>query len=176
MVGRAGLRRGQPWGHLPARETSRATQGARVGQARLHRHRPGPGARPWPRIRARTSRRSGRRLNEFRRGADGRVARPALGPAERAALQSELRVGDTRFSGKASTWRPRSAARPVLRLAYRAVSYPFKRAYNQARAEIGLPRDRRPYGSVLFSDWLVLATGCPSLDVPRLDLPTRCTS
>jgi MGT family glycosyltransferase len=61
----------------------------------------------------------------------------------------------------------------LLRLAYRAVTYPFKRAYNQARAEIGLPRDRRPYGSVLFSDWLVLATGCPSLDVPRLDLPDQ---
>jgi UDP:flavonoid glycosyltransferase YjiC (YdhE family) len=61
----------------------------------------------------------------------------------------------------------------LLRLAYRAVTYPFKRAYNQARAEIGLPRDRRPYGSVLFSDWLVLATGCPSLDVPRPDLPEQ---
>jgi UDP:flavonoid glycosyltransferase YjiC (YdhE family) len=61
----------------------------------------------------------------------------------------------------------------LLRLAYRAVSYPFKRAYNQARAEIGLPRDRRPYGSVLFSDWLVLATGCASLDVPRPDLPKQ---
>ena len=55
----------------------------------------------------------------------------------------------------------------------RAATYPFKRAYNQARAEIGLPRDRRPYGSVLFSDWLVLATGCPSLDVPRADLPAQ---
>jgi UDP:flavonoid glycosyltransferase YjiC (YdhE family) len=61
----------------------------------------------------------------------------------------------------------------LLRLAYRAVSNPFKRAYNQARAEIGLPGDRRPYGSVLFSDWLVLATGCPSLDVPRPDLPEQ---
>ncbi|HEX6759306.1 MAG TPA: hypothetical protein VF086_13000 [Propionibacteriaceae bacterium] len=56
-------------------------------------------------------------------------------------------------------------------LGARAVWYPLKRAYNQARAEIGLPRDRRPYGSVLFSEWLVLATGCPNLDVPRLDLP-----
>jgi UDP:flavonoid glycosyltransferase YjiC (YdhE family) len=61
----------------------------------------------------------------------------------------------------------------LLRPAYRAATYPFKRAYNQARAEIGLPRDRRPYGSVLFSDWLVLATGCPSLDVPRADLPAQ---
>lgn len=58
-------------------------------------------------------------------------------------------------------------------LGARAVSHPFKRAYNQARAEIGLPRDRRPYRSVLFSEWLVLATGCPSLDVPRLDLPDQ---
>jgi MGT family glycosyltransferase len=61
----------------------------------------------------------------------------------------------------------------LLRLVYRAATYPFKRAYNQARTEIGLPRDRRPYGSVLFSDWLVLATGCPSLDVPRPDLPKQ---
>ena len=61
----------------------------------------------------------------------------------------------------------------LLRLVYRATSSPFKRAYNRARAEVGLPRDRRPYGSGLFSDWLVLATGCPSLDVPRLDLPDQ---
>ena len=47
----------------------------------------------------------------------------------------------------------------------------IKRAYNRARAQIGLPRDRRPYGRALFSDWLVLATGCPGLDVPRPDLP-----
>ena len=56
----------------------------------------------------------------------------------------------------------------VLWLAYRAMSAPFNRAYNRARAAIGLPRDRRPYGSVLISDWLVLATACPSLDVPGL--------
>jgi MGT family glycosyltransferase len=61
----------------------------------------------------------------------------------------------------------------LLRRVYRVISYPFNRAYNQARAEIGLPHDRRPYGSVLFSDWLVLATGCPSLDVPRMDLPDQ---
>jgi UDP:flavonoid glycosyltransferase YjiC (YdhE family) len=61
----------------------------------------------------------------------------------------------------------------LLRLVYRAVSSPFNRAYNRARGEIGLPRDRRPYGSVLFSNWLVLATGCPSLDVPRPDLPDQ---
>jgi UDP:flavonoid glycosyltransferase YjiC (YdhE family) len=61
----------------------------------------------------------------------------------------------------------------LLRLAYRAISSPFNRAYNLARAKVGLPRDRRPYGSGLFSDWLVLATGCPSLDVPRPDLPDQ---
>ena len=59
----------------------------------------------------------------------------------------------------------------LLWLVYRATTYPFKRAYNRARAKIGLPPDRRPYGRVLFSDWLVLATGCPGLDVPRPDLP-----
>ena len=48
---------------------------------------------------------------------------------------------------------------------------PIHRAYNRARAEVGLPRDPRPYGRALFSDWLVLATGCPGLDVPRPDLP-----
>ena len=58
----------------------------------------------------------------------------------------------------------------LLWLVYRVVTSPFNRAYNWARAEVGLPRDRRPYGSVLTSEWLVLATGCPSLDVPRPDL------
>ena len=58
----------------------------------------------------------------------------------------------------------------LLWLAYRAATSPINRAYNRARAEIGLPRDRRPYGRVLFSDWLVLATGCPGLDMPRPDL------
>lgn len=61
----------------------------------------------------------------------------------------------------------------LLWLVYRAVSSPVNRAYNRARAEIGLPRDRRPYGSVLISEWLVLATGCPSLDAPGLDLPDQ---
>lgn len=55
----------------------------------------------------------------------------------------------------------------LLWLAYRTVSAPFNRAYNRARVGVGLPRDRRPYGSGLFSDWLVIATGCPSLDIPR---------
>ena len=59
----------------------------------------------------------------------------------------------------------------LLWLVYRASTSPFTHAYNRARAQIGLPRDRRPYGRVLFSDWLVLATGCPGLDVPRPDLP-----
>jgi hypothetical protein len=44
----------------------------------------------------------------------------------------------------------------LLWLVYRAVSYPFNRAYNRARTEIGLPRDQRPYGSGLIS---VRATG-----------------
>lgn len=59
----------------------------------------------------------------------------------------------------------------LLWLVYRAASFPMNRAYNRARLTVGLPRDRRPYGSALMSDWLVLATGCPALDVPRLDLP-----
>ena len=61
----------------------------------------------------------------------------------------------------------------LLWLAYRVFTSPFNRAYNRARAKVGLPPDRRPYGSVLTSDWLVLATGCPSLDVPRPDLPDQ---
>jgi UDP:flavonoid glycosyltransferase YjiC (YdhE family) len=59
----------------------------------------------------------------------------------------------------------------LLWLAFGAASSPFKRAYNRARAEVGLPPDRRPYGTGLMSEWLVLATGCPSLDEPRPDLP-----
>jgi len=61
----------------------------------------------------------------------------------------------------------------MLWLAYRVVTTPFNRAYNRARAKVGLPPDRRPYGSVLTSEWLVLATGCPSLDVPRPDLAVQ---
>lgn len=53
---------------------------------------------------------------------------------------------------------------------YRLMTAPFHRAYNQARVEVGLRKDARPYGRALFSDWLVVATGCPGLDVPRPDL------
>ncbi len=59
----------------------------------------------------------------------------------------------------------------LLWSAYRTMTSPIHRAYNRARAAVGLPRDPRPYGRALFSDWLVLATGCPGLDVPRQDLP-----
>ena len=59
----------------------------------------------------------------------------------------------------------------LLWLVYRLTTFPFHRAYNRARAQVGLPRDPRPYGRALFSDWLVLATGCPGLDEPRPDLP-----
>jgi UDP:flavonoid glycosyltransferase YjiC (YdhE family) len=58
-------------------------------------------------------------------------------------------------------------------LAYRAATGPFHRAYNRVRTEVGLPPDPRPYGSALMSEWLVLATGGPSLDVPWLDLPDQ---
>jgi hypothetical protein len=53
------------------------------------------------------------------------------------------------------------------------MTFPFNRAYNRARVKIGLSRNRRPYGSMFDSAWLVLATGCPSLDVPRADLPNQ---
>jgi UDP:flavonoid glycosyltransferase YjiC (YdhE family) len=59
----------------------------------------------------------------------------------------------------------------LLWSAYRALTAPFQYAYNRARSEVGLPSDRRPYGSALSSRWLVLATGCPSLDTPGLRLP-----
>jgi UDP:flavonoid glycosyltransferase YjiC (YdhE family) len=61
----------------------------------------------------------------------------------------------------------------LLRQLYRTMTFPFNRAYNRARVKIGLSWDRRPYGSMFDSAWLVLATGCPSLDVPRPDLPNR---
>ena len=61
----------------------------------------------------------------------------------------------------------------LLWLVYRVMTSPFHRAYNRARAQVGLRRDPRPYGRALFSDWLVLATGCPGLDVPRPDLPDQ---
>jgi UDP:flavonoid glycosyltransferase YjiC (YdhE family) len=75
--------------------------------------------------------------------------------------------------------RTRPAAGPLGRqrnrlgwLAYRAMTFPLTRAYNRIRQEVGLPRDPRPYGSVLFSNWLVLATGCPSLE-PGLDVAAQ---
>ncbi len=61
----------------------------------------------------------------------------------------------------------------LLWSAYRAMTAPFQHAYNRARSAVGLPRDPRPYGSALLSDWLVLATGCPSLDAPWLRLPDQ---
>lgn len=54
---------------------------------------------------------------------------------------------------------------------YRAVTSPMQRTYNQVRAELGLPRDPKPYGTSLGSPWLQLATGCPLLERPRSDLP-----
>jgi MGT family glycosyltransferase len=59
----------------------------------------------------------------------------------------------------------------ALWLAYRAVTGRLQRTYNQVRAELGLPRDPQPYGIGLASPWLLLATGCPLLELPRTDLP-----
>lgn len=61
----------------------------------------------------------------------------------------------------------------LLWTAYDLLTSPFTRAYDRAREDVGLPPDPRPYGSVLTSSWLTLATGCPSLDVARPDLPTQ---
>lgn len=64
----------------------------------------------------------------------------------------------------------------LLWLAYRIMTSPFHRAYNRVRAEVGLPRDPRPYGRALLSDWLVLATGCPVWTYPGRTCPGRCIS
>jgi UDP:flavonoid glycosyltransferase YjiC (YdhE family) len=61
----------------------------------------------------------------------------------------------------------------VLWAVYRLGTAPFRRAQNEVRAELGLPADRRPYGVSLFSPWLTLATGAPSLERPRGDLPEQ---
>jgi MGT family glycosyltransferase len=61
----------------------------------------------------------------------------------------------------------------ALWAAYRLGTAPFQRAQNEVRAELGLPGDRRPYGASLFSSWLTLATGAPSLERPRGDLPEQ---
>jgi UDP:flavonoid glycosyltransferase YjiC (YdhE family) len=60
----------------------------------------------------------------------------------------------------------------ALRLTYRVVTSGAQRAYNRARAGLGLPPDRQPYGTALFSPWLTLVTGCPGLERPRHDLPS----
>jgi UDP:flavonoid glycosyltransferase YjiC (YdhE family) len=61
----------------------------------------------------------------------------------------------------------------ILWQAFGAATLPFKRAYNQARIQIGLPPDPRMYGLGLVSPWLVLATGCPSLERPGAELPNQ---
>jgi UDP:flavonoid glycosyltransferase YjiC (YdhE family) len=61
----------------------------------------------------------------------------------------------------------------VLWAAYRALTFGYKRAYNDVRTGLGLPRDSEPYGVSLMSGSLVLATGCPSLEQPRTDLPPQ---
>ena len=59
----------------------------------------------------------------------------------------------------------------ALAAAYRAATAGAQRSYNQARASLGLPPDRQPYGTSLFSPWLTLLTGAPGLERPRSDLP-----
>jgi UDP:flavonoid glycosyltransferase YjiC (YdhE family) len=61
----------------------------------------------------------------------------------------------------------------ILWQAFGAATLPFKRAYNQARIQVGLPQDPRMYGVGLVSPWLVLATGCPSLERPGAELPNQ---
>jgi UDP:flavonoid glycosyltransferase YjiC (YdhE family) len=61
----------------------------------------------------------------------------------------------------------------ILWQAFGAATLPFKMAYNQARVEVGLPPDPRMYGLGLVSPWLVLATGCPSLERPGAELPNQ---
>jgi UDP:flavonoid glycosyltransferase YjiC (YdhE family) len=61
----------------------------------------------------------------------------------------------------------------ILWQAFGAATLPFKRAYNQARIQVGLPPDPRMYGVGLVSPWLVLATGCPSLERPGSGLPDQ---
>jgi MGT family glycosyltransferase len=58
-------------------------------------------------------------------------------------------------------------------LAYRAATSGAHRAYNQVRTGLGLPPDRQVYGAALTSPWLLLATGAPSLEQPRADLPDQ---
>jgi UDP:flavonoid glycosyltransferase YjiC (YdhE family) len=60
----------------------------------------------------------------------------------------------------------------ALRVTYRVVTSGVQRAYNRARSRLGLPPDRQPYGTALFSPWLTLVTGCPGLERPRSDLPS----
>jgi UDP:flavonoid glycosyltransferase YjiC (YdhE family) len=61
----------------------------------------------------------------------------------------------------------------ILWQAFGAATLPFKRAYNQARIQVGLATDPRMYGVGLVSPWLVLATGCPSLERPGAELPNQ---
>jgi Erythromycin biosynthesis protein CIII-like, C-terminal domain len=61
----------------------------------------------------------------------------------------------------------------ILWQAFGAATLPFKRAYNQARIQVGLATDPCMYGVGLVSPWLVLATGCPSLERPGAELPNQ---
>ena len=61
----------------------------------------------------------------------------------------------------------------ILWQLFGAATLAITRAYNQARVRVGLPPDRRMYGLGLVSPWLVLATGCPSLERPGAELPSQ---
>ncbi|MEP6479596.1 MAG: glycosyltransferase [Rhodoglobus sp.] len=61
----------------------------------------------------------------------------------------------------------------VLRGVFRVASAPLDRAYRQVRAELGLPKTHARFADVLYSPWLVAATGTPSLEYPRSDLGSQ---
>ena len=58
----------------------------------------------------------------------------------------------------------------LARRAVPIISAPLDRPYRDLRASLGLPPGRR-FDSALYSPTLVIATGAPSLEFPRSDLP-----
>lgn len=58
----------------------------------------------------------------------------------------------------------------ALRAVVRLFSGRLERAYREVRVELGLPSTRTRFDSALYSPWLVLATGGPSIEYPRSDL------
>ncbi|MGM1028330.1 MAG: glycosyltransferase [Actinomycetota bacterium] len=80
---------------------------------------------------------------------------------------SDLPPAFVQTPGRGPLGRGRDA---LLRALLPMITAPLDRPYRAVRASLGLDAGRR-FDSALYSPTLVIATGCPSLEFPRSDLP-----